>query len=110
MTKEGRVIFGGEKNTLRLQQMHRDIVSQAPPNAEIIGSNDNCDCQAMYIPGRLLSVQGHPEFNKEIVEILLDARVSQGIITEQVHDEAFPRAKLDHDGLLVAQAAMRLIA
>ena len=38
--------------------MHRDIVTVAPPDALIIGSNDNCACQALIIPDRVLSVQG----------------------------------------------------
>ena len=38
--------------------MHRDIVSVPPPAAVIIGSNENCECQAMIIPDRVLSVQG----------------------------------------------------
>lgn len=38
--------------------MHRDIVSEPPPGATIIGSNANCECQAMIIPDRVLSVQG----------------------------------------------------
>lgn len=32
----------------------------APPDATIIGSNEICACQAMVIPGRMLSVQGIP--------------------------------------------------
>ena len=38
--------------------MHRDIVTVAPPDALVIGSNDNCACQALIIPDRVLSVQG----------------------------------------------------
>ena len=60
----------------RLQQMHRDIVTVAPPDATIIGSNEICACQAMVIPGRMLSVQGIPL--EEIVE--LTAQVIQNLI------------------------------
>jgi hypothetical protein len=37
-------------------------VTVMPPGAVIIGSNDMCACQAMIIPGRVLSVQGPNTF------------------------------------------------
>ena len=89
--------------------MHRDIVTAIPKDATIIGSNKMCTAQAMVIPGRLLSVQGHPEFDRKIVEILLDNRVKQGIIPENVYSEAYPRASSDHDGLLVAKSILSFI-
>ena len=38
--------------------MHRDIVTAVPQDALVIGSNENCACQALIIPDRVLSVQG----------------------------------------------------
>ena len=101
--------------------MHRDIVTVVPPNAEIIGSNENCACQAFMMPNRTLSVQGsllcrllsliegHPEFNKQIVEFLLYSRYSKGIFPKDVFDEAFPHAAEEHDGIKVAAGIMNFI-
>ena len=38
----------------------------APPDATIIGSNEICACQAMVIPGRMLSVQGTPTWREMV--------------------------------------------
>jgi hypothetical protein len=52
--------------------MHRDIVTIAPPSARVFGSNDNCACQALLMPGRVLSVQG---LNFHSVLIVRSSRV-----------------------------------
>jgi len=94
---------------MRLQQMHRDIVTVAPPGARVFGSNDNCACQAMLIPGRVLSVQGHPEFNQPIVEFLLKNRFGKGLFSKVVYEEAFPHAADQHDGIQVAEGIMNFV-
>ena len=58
----------------------------------------------MYIPRRLITVQGHPEFNEGIVKILLDTRHKQGIFDDPSYKEAIGRVAKEHDGGLVAVA------
>jgi GMP synthase-like glutamine amidotransferase len=100
--------------------MHLDIVSEPPPGATVIGSNDNCECHAMIIPGRALSVQGlfrddfpltlgHPEFNQRIVEFLLETRHFKGILTDEIYKEAYPHAAEPHDGVKVGEGIMNFI-
>ncbi|CCG85177.1 putative Class I glutamine amidotransferase [Taphrina deformans PYCC 5710] len=69
---------------LRLHHMHRDM--------------------ALYEPGRYFSVQGHPEFNAETVETLVHDRVAKGIVPAEYGDDALSRARLPHDGKVVAAA------
>ena len=101
--------------------MHRDIVTVAPPDAETIGSNEKCACQAFIIPGRVLSVQGltisnslltsgHPEFNKEIVEFLARNRFEKGLFGKEVFDEAYPHTADDHDGVKVAEGIINFVS
>ena len=80
-----------------------------PEGFEIIGSNAICACQAMKLGDRVLSVQGHPEFNKEIVEFLLENRYSKGLFEREVLDEAFPKASDEHDGIKVGEGILNFI-
>jgi GMP synthase-like glutamine amidotransferase len=100
--------------------MHLDIVSEVPPGAIVIGSNEHCQCHAMIIPGRALSVQGfigedlsltlgHPEFNQRIVEFLLETRHFKGILTDEIYKEAYPHAAEPHDGVKVGEGIMNFI-
>lgn len=90
--------------------MHRDIVTVAPSGATIIGSNEKCECQAFVIPGRVLCVQGHPEFNQPVVEFLLENRFHKGLFGQDVFDEAYPRAADEHDGVKVAEGILNFIS
>lgn len=53
---------------------HRDQVNRLPPEAERLLSNDFCPNAAFYIPGRVLAIQGHPEFSVEYARALLQYR------------------------------------
>jgi GMP synthase-like glutamine amidotransferase len=81
----------------------------APPDARIIGSNAKCECQAFVIPGRVLCVQGHPEFNRPVVEFLLDNRYHKGLFSKDVYDEAFPHAGEEDDGIKVGEGILNFI-
>ncbi|RMJ13103.1 hypothetical protein CDV36_007214 [Fusarium kuroshium] len=56
--------------SLRLQFLHGDHVilppSVLPEDACVIGSTPHCANQGIYQPGRLLTYQGHPEFDQFI--------------------------------------------
>ncbi|KAG6009175.1 hypothetical protein E4U54_008602 [Claviceps lovelessii] len=93
----------------RIHQMHRDIVHSFPPNATPLGSNPFCPVQAMYQPGRYLSVQGHPEFTEEIISEILVNRHNAGIFSQQVYQGAMARAPIPHDGVAVGRAILRFI-
>lgn len=53
---------------------HRDQVTRLPPDAERLLSNDFCPNAAFYIPGRVLAIQGHPEFSVDYAQALLQYR------------------------------------
>ncbi|KAG8221557.1 class I glutamine amidotransferase-like protein [Butyriboletus roseoflavus] len=108
----GKAIFGADQ--LDLQQMHRDHVPTAPPNAYIFGSTDITPNHGMVIfdpaVGQLppedldsdalrhvrltsiqvLTVQGHPEFTGPFISMLLDARVA--LLGEEVVNDGRLRA------------------
>ncbi|KAI1177918.1 putative class I glutamine amidotransferase [Nemania sp. FL0916] len=107
LTDEGKRIFGMEK--MSIHQMHRDAVLSAPAGVAQLARTDVCATQAMYVPGQLISVQGHPEFTEEMVRELLNARKSSGIITDDIYHDGVNRVANKQDGVEVAQAFLRFL-
>ena len=75
---------------------HQDQVTGLPPGAELIASSDFCPNYMYQIDKHILTIQGHPEFNKEYSETLMRHRaekLGQGILKQgleslslEVHD------------------------
>lgn len=89
--------------------MHRDIVYNCPEGVEELGYTDKCAVQGMYISRRLITVQGHPEFNEEIVKEVLELRHSTGIIDTNMFDDAMKRVDKYQDGVIVASAFLKFL-
>lgn len=89
--------------------MHRDIVHYYPPNVIPLGSSPRCAVQGMYLPGRFITVQGHPEFTGEIVEEIVTMRKDVGVFTEEQFRDAMGRAGLEHDGVAIGVACLRFL-
>lgn len=91
--------------------MHRDIVATLPPNSniEVLGSTSICAIQGMYVPKKLVTVQGHPEFNGEIVREILEVRRKAGVFSDEVFEDGLSRVDRYQDGVLVAQAFLRFL-
>ncbi|RFU77530.1 gmp synthase glutamine-hydrolysing [Trichoderma arundinaceum] len=107
LTDKGKAIFQLDK--MRIHQMHRDIVLEFPKDSIPLGSNDKCEVQAMYSPGRYITVQGHPEFTGEIISEILTNRHKVGIFTDEVYKDAMERAPIEHDGVTIAKAFLNFM-
>lgn len=89
--------------------MHRDIVFAYPKEVTPLASSSRCAVQGMYIPHRLITVQGHPEFTDEIVSEILAMRAKLGIFTEDEYKEAMQRVRKTHDGVAVGIAFLNFL-
>ena len=89
--------------------MHRDIVFHYPAGVESLGHSPVCKVQGMYAPRRLLTVQGHPEFNQEIMEEILDTRHKTGIFDDEAYETHMKKVAMEHDGVVVSQAFLRFL-
>lgn len=89
--------------------MHRDVVYDYPPDVEHLGYTDRCDVQGMYVKNRLITVQGHPEFNGDIVSELLENRHARGIFDDQMYEEGMQRVRNKHAGVDVGAAFIRFL-
>lgn len=86
-----------------IYQMHKDIVFDYPPGVQPLGSTDRCLVQGMFVPGRIITVQGHPEFTEEILEEILEVRHEQGVFGDEIYEDAMARVRRKHDGLMVGK-------
>ena len=89
--------------------MHRDIVFYYPNGVERLGSSPACEVQGMYVPKKLITVQGHPEFNEEIMTELLEARHEQGIFGDFAYEDGMKRVGKQHDGVVVAASFLKFL-
>lgn len=84
--------WGGE--TLHLNAWHQDQVLTPPKGARILASTPACANAAMAIGDRIFTVQPHPEFSAELIELFLNER-SKGIVPDDLRDAA--RRELPND-------------
>ncbi|KAL8765628.1 MAG: hypothetical protein Q9209_007360 [Squamulea sp. 1 TL-2023] len=102
LTTKGKAVFEG-KDVLSIYQMHKDIVFNHPPGVQLLGSTSRCKVQGMFVPGRVFTVQGHPEFTEEILVEILEVRHEQGVFGDEIYEEAMKRVGRKHDGLMVGK-------
>ena len=107
-TLKGKELFGG-KDDLSIFQMHKDIVYDYPEGVEELGSSDKCKVQGMYVSRKMITVQGHPEFDEEMVEELIRVRHSQQIFDDEMYEDCTARVGHSHDGVIVAQGFLRFM-
>ena len=89
--------------------MHKDIVFECPSGVQPLGSTDRCRVQGMFIPERVISVQGHPEFTEEILTEILEVRHEQGVFGDEIYEEAMARVGKKHDGLMVGKRFVQFL-
>ncbi|KAF2152556.1 putative class I glutamine amidotransferase [Myriangium duriaei CBS 260.36] len=108
LSKRGKELFGLDRQ-LNLHHMHRDIVCYYPEDVEQLGSSPLCEVQGMYAKGRLITVQGHPEFTGDIVSEILESRHASGVFTDGMFEDAMGRVRNKHDGVLVGKAFLKFV-
>lgn len=92
-----------------IHQMHRDIVFEYPEGVEKLGASPRCLVQGMYVKGKYITIQGHPEFNDFIVSEIVTTRHGQGVFNDLQYEDAIARVKNPHDGVAVAKAFLRFL-
>jgi len=115
LTEVGRALLAkGPAATIRIHQLHRDHVRQLPKNFTNLGSTHKCPVHGMVrflsVDGNdagrsgladisILTLQGHPEFNTDIVSKIIDLREDIGILSHELAEESRAYAREDHEGV-----------
>lgn len=92
-----------------IHQLHRDVVATYPEGVEPLAHTDKCVNHAMYIPRRVITIQGHPEYTDNILGEILVARNASGIIDDASFTDAMTRLENKQDGLLVARTFLKFL-
>lgn len=89
----GRQDYDWNGSTVALNAWHQDQVVAKPPGAEVVGRSPFCQYAALVYPGGAFTVQAHPEFDREIISLLMDIRGPNMVPDVLLHQA---RATLDH--------------
>lgn len=87
-----------------ISEMHQDIVIKddeilSKNNLVCFGETEKCNVQGLYLKNKLLSYQGHPEFEPKFCLGLAEKRWSNGLIDDQLWLDVENRYKnLNNDG------------
>lgn len=85
------------------------MVVEYPRDTIPLAQSQHCPTQVMYIPGRVMTTQGHPEFPRFMMLELLRAHHQAGVIPDDLFVDAIKRADGQHDGILIAHAFLRFL-
>ncbi|KAK4237794.1 glutamine amidotransferase class-I [Achaetomium macrosporum] len=107
LTEEGKRVFGAD--SLKIYQTHHDAVLAYPPSVIPLARTELCPTQGMYVPRRLITVQGHPEFSQFMMTEMLRVRHAAGIIPDGPFEDAMRRATDKHDGVAIGRAFLRFL-
>ncbi|RDW64473.1 type 1 glutamine amidotransferase [Aspergillus mulundensis] len=121
LTSTGQRLFRTHEDFVHLHQMHQDQVVKAPSaesagglvpadtEISVWGRSEHTPFQGLYIPNRLFTTQAHLAFDEDMVKRQIQIRVDSGSIRDLEHaDRAAETADLEHDGVEVAKAILRL--
>lgn len=89
--------------------MHRDQAFSLPAGAELLASTDKCMNHGFVIPGRVITVQGHPEFTEDIMREILELRHETGLFTDELFQSGMERNGDHHDGVLMTRAFLKFL-
>ncbi|MCO6382977.1 type 1 glutamine amidotransferase [Oceanicola sp. 502str15] len=70
----GRMEYTWGNEVVALNAWHQDQVIEPPKEASTISANKFCDHAALMYGDRVLSVQAHPEFGREMMQGLINVR------------------------------------
>lgn len=72
-TEKLGLYFGDEvPASLAIVKCHQDEVLELPDSATVLASSEVCQVEMFSIGDHLLCIQGHPEYNKEILFEIVD--------------------------------------
>lgn len=96
--------------SLRIQLLHGDHVRFVdhglPDDVVLVGSTSLCHIQGLYRPGRLLTIQGHPEFDQFISTECLKLVATRAGWEAEFANAAIASAQADDDAAIAADIIM----
>ncbi|MBF9232595.1 glutamine amidotransferase-related protein [Microvirga alba] len=102
----------GAPETICLNAVHQDQVTELPEGATVIASSPFCQNAILAYGDRALTFQAHPEFAPEFLAELLDALESNGLPKEVIADArtGLGNAERKTESTLAAQWVLNFLA
>ena len=84
LNEHGQKLFG--RKQLRIHQMHKDVVTEIPDDIglKVTALNKNGEIQGLMKDDHIITLQGHPEYHDDIIELFFKDNKS---IPEELIDE-----------------------
>ncbi|KAF8102990.1 hypothetical protein N665_0189s0041 [Sinapis alba] len=83
--------FGDNKmipDSLAIIKCHQDEVLELPESATLLAYSDKCNVEMASFGNHFLCIQGHPEYNKEILFEIIDRVVNMKLMEQDCADRA----------------------
>ncbi len=74
----------GLGDSYRVLTSHQDQIDALPPGGEILGWNEHCPVAMLGVGDNMVGIQGHPEFDPDYSEALMESRRGNLIPEETV--------------------------
>ncbi len=74
-------------DSVAMYVFHQDQVVGLPPRAEVFASSDFCPYAGLFYGDSIISVQGHPEFERRYMKTLIDL-YGESLLSPEVTDGA----------------------
>lgn len=104
---ESRPWMSAGVENLSLLSSHKDQVRQLPENADLFATNAFCPIAGFTMADQVITIQGHPEFNKNYAQALMTHR--QAILGEQVFSKGLSSLTTPIDSQTFAQLALAFV-
>ena len=104
---ESRPWMSAGVENLSLLSSHKDQVRQLPENADLFATNAFCPIAGFTMADQVITIQGHPEFNKNYAQALMTHR--QAILGEQVFSKGLSSLTTPIDSQTFAQWAVAFV-
>ncbi|KAF8044136.1 hypothetical protein BT93_A2196 [Corymbia citriodora subsp. variegata] len=72
---------------LSVIQCHQDELKELPAKVEVIATSDKTGIEMFRYGDHIMGIQGHPEYNRDILLHLIDRLLLRSLITESYADE-----------------------
>jgi GMP synthase-like glutamine amidotransferase len=102
----GRQTYDWQGDTVALNAWHQDQVTQRPPGADMVATNDFCENAALVYGDRVFTVQAHPEFENAFTNRLGDER-GEGVVPAPLLTAARAAANMPIDNTRIADQMTR---
>ncbi|KAG0331820.1 hypothetical protein BG004_001493 [Podila humilis] len=106
LTAKGQKFWGD--SIMRIHELHQDIVYDLPQDFTLLASTEHTTVQSMISnDGRIVSVQGHPEFTTPVMKEFIVVRTANGTFPNELSTAALKVINNELDRVKIAAKVLK---